>query len=233
MRRQLVVFASKCGIIGTLLSLLSLETSKECAVMSETNVAPQATSSPRKKRHPLEFVLVWGLIAVLVGLAGIEFRSYYGHRRAIDELGKKLADVEEPSGQTHVYRADVESVVPGMKPARIEKFGLDTRLVASGATRLEVYSWFTINPLNPREMFVYYGIDDPDSKDGPEVLSVRTDEDEDMPFPRKEMEIIEKAQKAGRGPGSKELPIDHMKVRAGMPAMTNGNRRGAPKKADG
>src|SRR5579872_4283099 len=160
--------------------------------MSESS--PQPNIKGPKPRHPLERALVWGGILVLLALVIVEYVSRRSYAQVFDALTKKVEDVDKAEGNVAIYGADVQAAVGDKKPARVEDLVASNKMLASGAVRLEVYSWFTLNPFHSRDIFVYYGITHPDNANGPEVLAVQNTEEEASPLPVAEMELMLKAQ---------------------------------------
>lgn len=116
-------------------------------------------------RSPIERAFVWGLIGVLLVVAGIEARAYFafqsGYRRILDELGKV-----EKQNDYRVTRAMVAQLLGGKEPASSE-----TIRVAVGQERLDNYVWKGL--LRNRTLYVHYGIQG--TKEEPEVMEVSTD----------------------------------------------------------
>ena len=117
---------------------------------------PQATNRPvAKTRSPVERLLVWGLIGALLVAAAIEFQSRKSHQQALATLQDGLDLVDKNPSQPEVTEADVKAAVGGKKPLKTEDL-TGEKTAANGAKRLEVYSWFTLNPTSKREIWVWY-----------------------------------------------------------------------------
>lgn len=137
-------------------------------------------ASPVKRRNPRERALVWTLIAALFVLASVETWSRYSYQRAYDFLGHRLEVGDEHTSEA-LNASDVKDFLGGRKPSRTEDFIRSGTMSSNGATHLEVYSWFTLNPVHRREMFVYYDVHGPAAKDHPQVISIQADADELFP----------------------------------------------------
>jgi hypothetical protein len=120
-------------------------------------------------------LLVWGLIGVLLVAVAIEFQSRKSHQDVLTALLTKIKAVDLDSTQPEVTEAVVKDVVGNKKPTRAEAV-TDAKMAAIGAKRLEVYSWFTLNPTSKREIWVLYGGKGKDSQDLATVIEVRTSE---------------------------------------------------------
>jgi hypothetical protein len=124
--------------------------------MSESHPPQPTNSPPAKTRNPVERVLVWGFIGVLLVLAAIEFQSRSSHQKVLTALQDKIAEVDKNPSQPEVTEIDVKNALGNRKPDRTEEFG-GAKLAPNGAQRLEVYTWFTLNPTSKRELWVWYG----------------------------------------------------------------------------
>jgi len=134
-----------------------------------------------KPRRPAERALVWGLIAVLLTLTCIETWSRFSYQRAYDFLGHRL-EVGDEHGVEALDAADVQAFLGSRKPTRTEDYVSARKHLGNGATHLEVYTWFTFNPLHRREMFVYYDAFGPARKAQPQVLAIQAVEEEFVPL---------------------------------------------------
>jgi hypothetical protein len=144
------------------------------------------TSTPRpaaKPRNPVERLVVWGGILILLLLVGIEFASSRSQAAAVAKLTAKMRASE--TGDADVKAADVKAAVNGKTPRVLD---VSDKNLRSGSKRAEVYDWFTLSPLKRREMYVYYGIGE-----DPDVLSVTMEEDTDIVVIREltEEELVE------------------------------------------
>jgi hypothetical protein len=147
------------------------------------SASPEPTSNsprhkPGKSRNPIERLLVWGGILILSVLVGIEYSSSRAQTAAVGALTAKMRTNEQAG--TDLKLADVKAAVGGKTP-RVEN--VSEKQLRNGAKRLEVYRWFSINPLKPREMYVYYGLGE-----DPDVLSVSTDEETETVPPLTELD---------------------------------------------
>ncbi|HEY2252368.1 MAG TPA: VCBS repeat-containing protein, partial [Planctomycetaceae bacterium] len=139
-------------------------------------------ASPVKRRHPVERALVWTLIAVLFTLAVVETWSRYSYQRAYDFLGHAL-EVSDEHSPDALDAAGVRAFLGDRKPTRTENFTRDEKWMSNGAMHLEVYSWFTFNPIHKRNLFVYYGVSGSAEKVCPQVLAIQDFADEPMAMP--------------------------------------------------
>lgn len=139
--------------------------------MSVSSSVQPSSPAPTKGRSPMERIIVWGIIAILLALAAIEAASRSSYQQVADQLTKKLEQAEK--GDTSLKAFDVKAVV-GEKQPRVQD--LKGGRVANNASRVEVYSWFTLNPFQKRELFVYYGVGS--RGDEPDVVEVATAEAE-------------------------------------------------------
>jgi hypothetical protein len=118
---------------------------------------PQPTNGPAAKtRNPVERLIVWGLIGVLLVAVAIEFQSRMSYQKAMTTLQDGVERVDKDAKQPEVTEADVKAAVGSKTPIKTEDFK-NGKISPNGASRLEVYSWFTLNPSSKREMWVYYG----------------------------------------------------------------------------
>src|SRR5258708_1285044 len=157
-------------------------------------------NSPIKRRRPLERALVWTLIAVLAVLASAETWSRYSFQRAYHFLGNRLEFGDEHTDEA-LDAAEVKSFLSDRKPSRTEDFLSAQKIMSNGATHLEVYSWFTLNPVKRREMFVYYDSFGPAQKEHPQVLSIQAVEEEFIPLiSQREQQVMDRHAKNGTGP---------------------------------
>src|SRR5262249_7096438 len=105
--------------------------------------------------------------------------SWWQQKSVLNELLPKLRAVEETSAPP-VTEADVKKAVGGKQPAKSEDLSKSANR-PYGASRVDVYSWFTVSPVNKRDIYVYYGKTGAQDKEGPEVLSIQGDDKEDKP----------------------------------------------------
>lgn len=151
---------------------------------------PATPSAPPKPRSTVERTLVWGGILILLALVGIEYTSRNAQSIAVDSLMTKLKEFEGKG--MDLKTSDVKAAV-GNKLPRVED--VSGKLLSNGGKRVEIYQWFSINPLKKREMYVYYGVGD-----DPDVLSVSTEEETESitqlfpdPTPEQKEELLRKA----------------------------------------
>lgn len=150
---------------------------------STSNVdSTRVETPPQKKRNPVERVIVWGVILILLALVGIEYSARRAHSTAVDTLMENLRISEQTGKDTTAD--DVKAAVGGKSP-RVED--VSDKGLLNGARRVEIFSWFSLNPLNAREVYVYYGIGD-----APVVVSVSTEEETETIAPPTELDAIQK-----------------------------------------
>lgn len=139
--------------------------------MSASTPVPETAKPAVKPRNPVERLLVRGFIGVMLALVAVETWSWWNHKQAGTALLQKTKAVDEAANTSPVTEADVQKIVGGKKPSRSEN--VRGKANANGASRLDVYSWFTISPVNKREIYVYYGFQGPNDKGAAEVLAVQ------------------------------------------------------------
>jgi hypothetical protein len=139
--------------------------------------ARDGTALTVKQRNPVERAFVRGLIVVLLVLTIVEFWSRNSYQRAYNSLGDRLTVADE-RGFGALDAADVKAHFGGREPSRTEVFAMPQRQVVNGASHLEVYSWFTLNPFSSREIYVYYDFNGPARKAHPQVISIHSAEEE-------------------------------------------------------
>jgi hypothetical protein len=145
--------------------------------MSMASSGTDRTMPVTKKRNPWERAFVWGLIAVLGVLVIVESCCRYSYQRAYNSLGDRLTAAHE-LGPDALNAAQVKAYLKGREPSRTEVFPTQQRQVSNGATHLEVYSWFTLNPFSTREIFIYYDASGPGPNADPVVVSIQPAEEE-------------------------------------------------------
>lgn len=138
--------------------------------MSTGNPSATPTAPPAKNRSPVERVLVWGGILLLVVLVGIEFNWKRAHERTLNALVTKIKDTD--GADKTLNSGDIKALVGDMVP-RVEQVA-DKRL-ASNAVRVEIYNWPTLNFLGERAVYVYYGVGEGDDA---RVLAVMSSPDD-------------------------------------------------------
>jgi hypothetical protein len=138
--------------------------------MSTGNPSATPTAPPAKNRSPVERVLVWGGILLLVVLVGIEFNWKRAHERTLNALVTKIKETD--GADKTLNSGDIKALVGDMVP-RVEQVA-DKRL-ASNAVRVEIYNWPTLNFLGERAVYVYYGVGEGDDA---RVLAVMSSPDD-------------------------------------------------------
>ena len=141
--------------------------------MSENNPAPPTAEPTAKPRNPVERLLVRGFIGVMLVVVAVETYSWWSQKSAMKTLLQKIRAVDEAPNSPAVTAADVKKAVGSRAPSRIED--LKGKRSSSGASRLEVYSWYSVSPFKKRELYVYYGARGVNEDGEPEVLAVQPD----------------------------------------------------------
>ncbi len=185
--------------------------------MSDTQSRQPANAPAAKSRSPVERIIVWGLI-ILLGLACLnEYLSKTGHETALKKLEGMVAAVDKDPKLPEVTEADVKDAVGGKAPSRVEE-AKEGKPLPHGARKMEVYSWFTLNPMNKRDIFVYLSTKGKDGKELATVLGIEsTMEPASEPKPAAAGPAM-----AGPPPGGGGTPP------GGMMGGPPGGRRGAP-----
>src|SRR5262245_61185256 len=183
--------------------------------MAESNPTPQAAKPAAKPRNPVERVIVWGFIAAMFVLVAVEGNSWWQHKQAFAALSAKTKAVDETPDAPSVTEADIKAYFQGKEPTPKKPEAGNN---FTGASRIDVYSWFTISPVNKREIYVYYGKESKHDKNGPEVLAIQI-KDEAPPAP---------PRIAGGEPSSGPPPGAGMMMPPGMQGGPGGGRRGRP-----
>jgi translation initiation factor IF-2 len=183
--------------------------------MAESNPTPQAAKPAAKPRNPVERVIVWGFIAAMLVLVAIEGNSWWQHKQAFAALSARTKAVDETPDAPAVTEADIKAYFHG-KEATPKKPEAGNNF--TGASRIDVYSWFTISPVNKREIYVYYGKESKQDKNGPEVLAIQV-KDEAPPAPAQV--AAGEQPSAGPPPGGGMMP-------PGMQGGPGGGQRGRP-----
>jgi hypothetical protein len=197
--------------------------------MSESSPAPQPGGQPPKRRHPVELFLVRGFILVMLVLIAIEGNSWWQHRKALNALTARMKTVDEVADSPPVTLADVKTVMGSKEPRTEQLEGWKNHV---GANRVDIYSWFTISPVNKREIYVYYwkksrkgGEADQLEDANPEVLAVQVD-DKAPDEPARLASDEPMNPPAGAGPGMTPGMMPGMS--GGAPAGMRGGRGGRP-----
>jgi len=169
--------------------------------MGNNDPGPQPSRPAAKRRNPVELFLVRGFIVFLLVLVGTEAISWWSHKQALETLRARIHEGETTAGSKLVTETEVKVVVKGRQPVKTQD--LTGKGISNGASRLDVYAWFTVSPFKKREMYVYYGRQGPDDKFGPEVLEVEPDDQLAAPIDIKVLtaEEIEQNHKVMTGPG--------------------------------
>jgi hypothetical protein len=176
-------------------------------------------AAPKAGRNPIERLLVWGIIGLLLLVVANEAWSRHAYNHAQEILSKKMAMVDENVDAQPVTEADIKEAVWGKKPTSTED--LSGKMVSNGASRCEEYSWFTIHPTKKFVLYVYYA----GAKDGKpaEVLAVTSEKEKLLEFRTLTKEEMEAAQKRAAAMQSQGGPDMSEMMRRGP-----GGRGGPP-----
>jgi hypothetical protein len=179
--------------------------------MSTSNPSPDAARLAVKPRNPVERLLVRGFIVVMLVLIAVEGWSKYSHYRAITKLQEMTKAVDEKNAPP-VTETDVIAVLGGKKPVTEDVRG---KPGSNGAGRLDIYSWFTVSPIDSREIYVYYGLKGKADQGPAEVLSIQTKRD--VPVEPLTAPAAGAANAAGKPPGMSGAPGAGAPGAAGRP----------------
>jgi hypothetical protein len=144
--------------------------------MSETPAKQSSQAPPPKGRNPIERIAVYGFMVVLLVLVGVEAKGMFAHKAAVNALQALLQAREADSKLPEVTEADVKTIMGSRQPSRTEDFQATNTFAAS--KKLEIYSWFTLNPLQKREIWVKYGRRGLKETGPAAVVSMSTDDQE-------------------------------------------------------
>jgi hypothetical protein len=193
--------------------------------MSETHSSQPSQKPPAKARNPIERIVVYGVIAALIVLVGIEANGKFQHKTAVDTITAKLQNVENDVKAPEVTEDDIKAVLGSKQPVRSENYGAVGSIGPS--KKLEVYSWFSLNPSQKRELWVHYGQKGPKDKGPITVIGVSTDAEVAAPVKSLEGET---PSAGGPGPGGMGPPPGMMRGGPGMgpPGAGGPGGRGRP-----
>lgn len=149
-----------------------------------------STKPAAKPRSPVERIIVWGVIGILLVLVGFEFTQRSSHLGAYEKCQEKIKATE--IGDNTFKRKDVMAIIGSKTPAKVEE--LQGKNISNGAKSVEIFTWPTLNPMAKRELFVYYG-----HGDDPDVIGVGTESEltVEEKFPPLTPEQLEAAKKNG------------------------------------
>jgi hypothetical protein len=141
-------------------------------VSTSNTPEPEAPVTVTKRRSPVERAIVWGGILVLLGVVSVEF---VGSRAQQGALAKLTETMEAGLNNNKPLReAEVRSIL-GREPD--SKEDVSELNLNSNAKRVEIYRWFSLIPMKPRELYVYYGTGGILGVEGEDVINVTTSED--------------------------------------------------------
>lgn len=167
--------------------------------MADGNSGSSGGGPKPKTRNPIERVLVWGVIGILLLVLANEGWSRIAYSHATTTLSKKMKFVDDNPEAPPLTAADVRDAVRGKQPAR--KVDLSGKMVTNGAGSFEEYDWFTIHPTNKLKLFVYYGHQGAKEKGEPDVITFSSEEEPVLEFkPLTKEEIAELQKQAEQNP---------------------------------
>lgn len=160
--------------------------------MTESQPSAPSVKPAAKPRNPVEKALVRGFIGVMLIVVCIEGYSWLQWQRTMAPLLERIRRMENGADVPPLVENDIKAAVGSKPVARSEQLTEVTN--GYGASRVDVYSWFTISPVKAREMHVYYRNPNRLDKSGPEVVAVQTDGEiptKAAPRPMTEKEKVE------------------------------------------
>ncbi len=161
------------------------------ANVSPGNASTEGGRSAKKKsRSPVERIVVWGGIVVLLGLVAVEGRARKGYEWTLSALETEIAKDEGSTAQP-LYVKDIDKHVIGW-PKRVE--------TESGSYKKITLTWDGILP--PRTYGIDLTYDNRDMKDGepPAVLNLATHGAPEPPPPVRTEEATEFRPAGGMPP---------------------------------
>jgi hypothetical protein len=191
--------------------------------MSETRSTQPSQGPPAKARNPFERIIVYGVIVALVVLVGVEAKGRFSHKSAVDTITAMLQKTETDAKAKDVTETDIKSVLGSMQPTRTEQYPASTGFAAS--KKLEVYSWFSLNPAQKRELWIHYARKGAKEEGPATVISVSTDENEAKPV---EVQASAPAGGPPGDPGEMRGPMGGGPGMSGPPGMRGGPPGGGP-----
>jgi hypothetical protein len=179
--------------------------------MSENQPAQPSKSPPA--RNPVEKVIVYGLILVLLALVGVEAYGKFSQQSAYNSISTELKKADDDAKGAEVTEEFVKKVVGNRSPVQTKNYAASNTGTFAESKELEVYSWFTLNPYQKREIWVHYARKGVNEKGPAVVVDVSPDESRapavsDEPKPMAEgMPTLPPVRKLGPGnPGEGAAP---------------------------
>ena len=153
--------------------------------MAETKAS--SPPSPKKKRSPIERVIVWGLIGILFAVALWEGFARFGYQLTLDRWQDAIAAAESGDGDGALKLAEAEDMVIGF-PSRSEQD-------AEEARKTVTFQWNSLFKRDYRIALTYGG-------DPPDVLGLETADapDEEVAEPVVDPEYVETDSPPPSGP---------------------------------
>lgn len=117
--------------------------------------APANPTPSRKPRSPVERVIVWGVIAGLSVVMGLQWRAHNGFSKTRNAIQAALQAVEESPGieQRSVSIDDVPSLIHGNP----EYFSQPINIPYHPETKVDTYTWRGV--LKPYVLRLYFGVE--------------------------------------------------------------------------
>lgn len=170
--------------------------------MPDSSPAAPTPTQVVKPRNPIEKAIVRGFIAVMLVVVAVEAYSWWQCKRTMGPLMDQISAVENGADLPALTEADIKAAVGNKVPVHTETLNAVTN--GYGASRVDVYSWFTFSPVKKRDVYVYYSRPTPSDNNGPEVLAIQTDDstpatDAPRPMTAKEREEWRKAEEIMAG----------------------------------
>lgn len=191
--------------------------------MSENKPAGQPATPPVKTRNPVERIIVWGLIGGLLVLLAVEANSWWQQKEILNSLAAKVKAAEESTTVSSITEIDVQTAMGGKKPVSSTTLKGDGQS-PYGARRIDKYSWFTLSPVNKRDIYVFYGAAGKNANEHAEVIAIQPDDLVNSPSPPPQVATGEQPPNGeGGGPGGR---------RGGRRGLNNGTSD-AENKPDG
>jgi hypothetical protein len=146
--------------------------------MSEADATKHSQGRHAKARSPVERALVYGFIVVLIVLVGVEAKGKFAHKSAVDTITARLRTVENSKTAAEITEVDIQHELGGRKPLLTEYYTKSASGIFAASKKLEVYSWFSLNPTQKRELWVHYARKGASDEQPCVVVSISTDKDE-------------------------------------------------------
>lgn len=137
--------------------------------MSTNAPASSSQGNASTPRSPVERVIVWGGIGLLLAAVLVEFTARTRYTSAVDGVMQRVKEADE--ADKPLKKADINQLVGGREPVSSED--VSGKNLHNAPKKVEKYTWWSLNPNANRVLLVYYG-----HGDDPDVLSAATKEEE-------------------------------------------------------